>query len=90
MTEDGDLLLTISDNGVGISEAMLISIQEDLAKNVENALSTSMHIGLGNVHSRIRLRNPDKKYGVMVDSVDGAGTTIKVRMMAQGDIEHAV
>jgi sensor histidine kinase YesM len=89
-TEDGDLLLTISDNGIGISEVMLASIQEDLAKNVENALSTSMHIGLGNVHSRIRLRNPDKKYGVMVDSVDGSGTTIKVRMMALGEAEHAV
>ena len=90
LIEGSDLMLTIADNGIGISEKMLISIREDLAKNVENALSTSMHIGLGNVHSRIRLRNPDKKYGVWVDSVDGEGTTIIVRMMALKEDGHAV
>lgn len=88
LTEDGDLLLTIFDNGIGITQEKLASIHEDLAKNVENALSTSTHIGLGNVHSRIRLRNPDKMYGVTVDSIDGEGTTIKVRMKALEEDAH--
>ena len=90
LTEDGDLCLTIFDNGIGIAEEKLTSIHEDLAKNVENALSTSMHIGLGNVHSRIRLRNPDKKYGVTVDSENGEGTTIQVRMKVLEEDRHAV
>lgn len=90
MTNEMDLLLTVSDNGIGITDEKLISIHEDLAKNIENALSTSTHIGLGNVHSRIRLRNPEKKYGVMVSSSGGEGTTIEVRMMATREVKHAI
>lgn len=86
----GDLLLTVIDNGLGVSPEKLNLIREELAKNVENALNTGIHIGLGNVHSRIRLINSDKKYGVTIDSIEGEGTTVKVMMKAQKEVENAL
>lgn len=85
MTDSGDLMITVCDNGLGISPNKLNSIREALTRNVENPLYLSTHIGLGNVHSRIRLRNQESKYGLTVESVEGEGTTIAVLMKGNGE-----
>ncbi|SHO51507.1 sensor histidine kinase [Anaerocolumna xylanovorans] len=78
LTEEDDLLLEISDNGIGLSQERLAQIREILRGDAGNALKTSSHIGLGNVHSRIRLKYPDTKYGVTIESQTGEGTTVRI------------
>lgn len=90
VTAEEDLIITIADNGMGISADKLSVIQNELAKNVENALSMGSHIGIGNVHSRIRLINADKKYGVSVSSVEGEGTTVCVIMKGYKEVRNVL
>lgn len=80
---EGDLSLVVTDNGLGIPSWRLAQIREELAKDAEKALRTASHIGLCNVDSRIRLRYPGGDYGVTVESEEGAGTTVRVRMKAE-------
>lgn len=82
LTAEGDLLLEIRDNGVGISKDRLEEINRMLSNDAENALKTSSHIGLCNVDSRIRLRYPGAKYGVTIKSSNGEGTTVQIRTKA--------
>lgn len=78
VTEENDLMLQISDNGIGLSKERLSQIREILGEDAGNALKTSSHIGLGNVHSRIRIKYTDSKYGVTIESRSGEGTTVCV------------
>lgn len=82
LTGDGDLLLEVEDNGVGFSPQRLAQIRETLNQETENALRSGSHIGLANVHARIRLRSPGERYGVSIDSGPERGTTVCVRMKA--------
>ncbi len=83
LTTTNDLLLQISDNGIGLSKERLAQIKEILEEDAGNALKTSSHIGLGNVHSRIRLKYADSKYGVTIESQSGEGTTVCVLTKAE-------
>jgi len=78
LTKENDLLLQISDNGIGLSRERLEQIKDILGKDAGNALKTSSHIGLGNVHSRIRLKYAEAKYGVTIESRPGEGTSVCV------------
>lgn len=78
LTRENDLLLEIKDNGIGLTAERLAQIQKLLEGDAGNALKTSSHIGLGNVHSRIRLQYPDSKYGVTIESKAGEGTTVRI------------
>ena len=80
--EDGDMRLTVEDNGMGMDEDRLQYIRAELAKGVENAIGSSAHIGLVNVNSRIRLKYA-AHYGVSVDSVKGEGTRVTLLLPAQ-------
>jgi len=82
----GDMLLIISDNGLGMAPERLRYIREELAKGEENAIASSAHIGLNNVNSRIRLKY-GAPYGVSVESEPGQGTTVLVllRAVREGD-----
>lgn len=71
--EPGNLKITVEDNGVGMDETVL-----------ENVLKRSKgerqgHIGLANVHSRIRLIY-GSEYGVHVESLKGKYTKVRIIM----------
>lgn len=74
---DDCLKISISDNGLGMTQGRLDEIRKQLDAADGNAMATSAHIGLINVHSRIHLRF-GQGYGVMIESEAGEGTTITV------------
>ncbi len=83
LTQEGDLKITMGDNGVGIKPDRLEQIQESL-KNAERSMQSGSHIGLCNVNSRIRLKHYDDikycddKYGISIRSIYGEGTIVQV------------
>lgn len=74
--KDGCLIITVEDNGSGMSrerlQELILSLDE-----VEDA--SGSRIGLKNVHQRIRLFYGDK-YGLRIDSVENEGTRIEIIM----------
>ncbi|MBN1776813.1 MAG: sensor histidine kinase [Clostridiales bacterium] len=84
-----DLSVTVEDNGRGIPPGQLETIVRQLDSGVENTLSASSHIGLGNVNSRIRLKF-GAGYGVALTSEEGKGTRVELRMPMQRGEEDAV
>lgn len=80
------LILTITDNGGGIAKDRLVEIQENLSKDVQSVLKAGAHIGLGNVNARIRLMYPEGDYGVFIDSCEGEGTTVVLKMETRYEI----
>lgn len=78
---DGDdLLLTVKDDGVGIPEEKLAELQKSLEQEVYD---TSKHVGILNTQARIRLRY-GRRYGITIESTPGDGTTMTVRIPAEG------
>jgi two-component system sensor histidine kinase YesM len=85
---EGDLYLTVRDNGVGIPPERLAMLRHKLESVEEEPDSgvTAHHIpdsegsgyGVLNVQARIRLTY-GKEYGLQVDSKVGVGTTVIVR-----------
>jgi Predicted signal transduction protein with a C-terminal ATPase domain len=75
-----DLLLTLEDNGIGISPQRLEQIRESLKNETEKTMKAGSHIGLCNVNTRIRLKFSEDRYGISIDSKEGEGTTVKVRI----------
>ena len=75
---DKDIRITIEDNGCGMSEEKLKALNENL-NDFENMDRT--HIGVANVNQRIKLRFGDE-YGVTVESVEGKGTKVQLKMPA--------
>lgn len=82
LTSEGDLLLMMEDNGVGITPERLEEIRQSLKKDTEKSLKSSAHIGLCNVNSRIKLGYSEAKYGITIESVYGEGTRVKVLIKA--------
>jgi len=80
--ENGDMHLSVTDNGMGMDAERLGYIRAEIVKGVENAIASSAHIGLVNVNSRIRLKYAGH-YGVTVESVQGEGTRVDILMPAQ-------
>jgi two-component system sensor histidine kinase YesM len=72
--DGGDLLITVSDDGVGMSEDTLAQLEESL----EEGGSPIGGYGIHNVHERIRLTF-GKPYGLSFTSVFGEGTVVTVR-----------
>lgn len=70
-----EIVLTITDDGVGIPSKELSKLQEELNKNIRQG----KHIGLKNVNQRIKLVFGDQ-YGISVSSREGKGTTITLRI----------
>ena len=86
--ENGAVVFTVEDEGVGIAEDKLAVIRKDLARN----LSVSKEgYGIFNVNERIRLYFGDD-YGVTIDSVYGKGTKVTIRMpiIEEKDVETYV
>lgn len=74
--EADDLLVEVIDNGAGMGEQELSAIQGSLLQGMESA---NTGIGLQNVHNRIRLAY-GPGYGVSIESSQGRGTRVVVRL----------
>lgn len=81
-TPEGDLLICIKDNGIGFDSERLAQIREKIELDTVKALNSGSHIGLANVHARIKLRSAKEGHGVSIDSSPETGTTVSVRMPA--------
>lgn len=80
--EDGDLLIAVSDNGVGFEPKRLKEITEKIQLDVSNLLNSGSHIGLANVNARIRLKGATEAQGLTIESHPDKGTVVSVRMQA--------
>lgn len=78
-TEEGQLVLTIKDDGVGICPERLQEICSGLEQEIYD---TSKHVGILNTQARIRLRY-GRAYGISVQSRLGDGTTVTIRVPAE-------
>ena len=67
-TPEGDLLICIKDNGIGFDSERLAQIREKIELDTVKALNSGSHIGLANVHARIKLRSAKEGHGVSIDS----------------------
>lgn len=74
--EDTFFVLTVSDNGIGMTEERLLQIKESL---VNKNLETSGIYGLYNVNERIILKFGED-YGLDIESNYGEGTVITVKL----------
>lgn len=75
--KDGIITLICRDNGSGIDNTVL----EDVNLILEKSENRSGHLGLYNIHKRIRLKY-GRNYGVQIQSTKGAGTVVSVRLPA--------
>lgn len=71
MPDGGDVVLSVSDNGVGMTSAQCESI-------LKKDRTDSTGIGIKNVNDRVKIYFGDS-YGVTIDSEPDVGTTITVR-----------
>ncbi len=89
---EGGLELFVQDDGVGMSEATLRTLQGRLAGTKTDIPQDPnlLHSGLGvhNVDERIKLYF-GQSFGLSFESAEDVGTTVKIRLPAiQGDIEE--
>ncbi len=79
--EDSVVILTVTDNGVGISTDQLALLRHQLEQPVQcqEEEPTEGGFGLQNVHQRLRLYF-GSEYGVQLESIVGTGTIISVRI----------
>ncbi|WP_217592815.1 sensor histidine kinase [Cohnella sp. GbtcB17] len=84
---DGVLLLTVADNGVGMTRERLDALRA--AMESEDGAAEDFGIGVRNVHRRIRLfYGPE--YGIVIDSAEGEGTVMTIRLPAGADVRPAL
>lgn len=78
---EGDMLITVSDNGVGIEEEKLKYLREEIQKSSSFAITSKDETGIGikNVASRIRTFYGGD-YGLTIDSTPGMGTIFCMRL----------
>lgn len=73
---DGDVYVSVSDNGLGMSEE---EVENLLNEEVTHIHKHGSGVGLVNVHKRIQLRfGPE--YGLIVESEPDVGTTITIHV----------
>jgi two-component system sensor histidine kinase YesM len=74
-----EVIIMIKDNGVGMSEEKLKQLRYRLSQPSDTL--DEAHIGIKNVHDRI-LFYFGEQYGIEIDSQQGEGTTISIRLPA--------
>ncbi|MBW5445421.1 HAMP domain-containing protein [Cohnella sp. CFH 77786] len=80
--QERDIVLTVEDDGAGMSAERLAEVREGLNRQRapdEEEDGAGGGFGLQNVHQRIRLYFGER-YGVGIESAEGAGTRIFVRI----------
>lgn len=76
---DDDVVIIVCDDGAGMDKNRLLKVQDSL---LQEPTGKGSSIGIANVNNRIRL-NEGEKYGITIDSTEGIGTTVTIRMKAQ-------
>ena len=75
-TRNNELQLVVEDNGVGIPEKELF----DLRKSIEiDNFEDSKNFALKNLNRQIKLKY-GSDYGVNIDSIEGTGTVVSIRL----------
>lgn len=77
--EEGTLCIAVSDDGLGMEPDRLREVRAGLALEDGEESILPRSIGLYNTHKRIKLAYGGE-YGLSVDSVRGAGTTVNIRI----------
>lgn len=79
--QEGNLVLYVKDDGVGIPEERLILLNEDLATNFNKLEETkkmgTIGYGVMNVQARIKLTYGEP-FGLYIESEQGKGTLVKI------------
>jgi len=78
------LIITIKDNGQGLSKAAL----KELNKILDSETNLSDHLGLYNVHRRIQLMYGER-YGIKLQTKPQAGLSIQITLPYQRKEDHA-
>lgn len=77
--ENGDVVILVSDNGIGITDERLDEIKAMLDKTNENRRLHNDSYGLFNVNERIKLKFGDR-FGISITSKLHEGTCVKIRV----------
>lgn len=80
MIDDNELVVSIKDNGTGIEANRLMEIQSMIVSDASKVLITDSHIGLLNVHARVKLLSSNEQHGISILSTPDTGTTVNVCM----------
>lgn len=80
-----DIIIEITDNGVGMNYYQLGYLRHMLSQDGSDEQDTT-HIGINNVNQRIVMQY-GKEYVIRIDSVQGKGTTITIRIPLTKDDE---
>lgn len=75
--EDGNILLSVSDNGMGMSEEEVRLVLTDSTRIRKHGSG----VGLVNVNNRIQILF-GREYGVLIESEPDEGTTVSIRIPA--------
>jgi two-component system sensor histidine kinase YesM len=81
-TPEKEMLLMVEDNGAGMTPAKLENLRRSLLAQQlpeETGKEVSGGFGLYNVEQRLRLYYGES-YGVMLESAEGAGTKVIIRL----------
>ena len=71
--EKGKLIFICQDDGAGIEEELL----EEIRRQFSMEKNTSTHLGLYNIHRRIRLMYKED-YGMQIESRQNEGVTVRL------------
>ena len=89
--EDGDVLVTMTDDGVGMPPEQVARLL-DAPENRAAAQDKIRHVGLWNVHRRLQY-SFGPSYGLTVESEPGVGTAVTIRLPyhkhKEGGLDHA-
>ena len=77
--EKGVVFIVVKDNGQGINKERLEEIRQTLD---QPDMRESEHIGLNNINIRLKLLY-GKEYGLSIESEEGKGTTLTLRLPGQ-------
>ncbi len=84
LQNDRKLLITINDDGKGMTEEEVRKLNESLLKKrVEDDERGAASIGLYNIHQRIKLFYGED-YGIIIRAQEGSGTSIELRLPSDG------
>lgn len=79
--QDGKTAITIGDDGLGMNTEKLERLRRGLNSYSENG----KHIGVSNVHQRVKLKYGDD-YGVTIDSVEGSYTKVEILLPGAAEL----
>ena len=84
VAEGNDIRIVVEDNGVGMAKNKVLGLQSSFRLE---GMPQENNIGLQNVNRRIQLYY-GLNYGLQIDSEEGVGTTITVRLKIQKEKEE--